>query len=80
MKLPRAIDLVEFVESHPSQSLDTWLDKGTYDAVIEATQQVGTAYLRPIHEKLAGKVSFEHIRLALARSRAMALVSKSTHN
>jgi ATP-dependent DNA helicase RecQ len=62
--------LVEFVESHPSQSLDPWMDKGTYDAVIDATQDVGTAYLRPIHEKLGGKVSFEHIRLALARSRS----------
>jgi ATP-dependent DNA helicase RecQ len=63
--------LVEFVESHPSQPLDPWLDQATCDAVIEAGRQVGTARLMPIHERLEGKVSFEHIRIALARSRAM---------
>ncbi len=61
--------LVEFAASHPSQSLDPWMDQATYQAVIAATQDVGTAYLRPIHERLEGKVPFEHIRLALARSR-----------
>ena len=62
--------LFQFVEANPTQSLDRWIDPSTYDTVLNAAKEVGTAYLRPIHEKLEGKVSFEHIRLALARIRS----------
>jgi ATP-dependent DNA helicase RecQ len=62
--------LFEFVEENPSQSLDPWIDPSTYNSVMNAADEVGTVYLRPIHEKLDGKISFEHIRLALARIRS----------
>jgi ATP-dependent DNA helicase RecQ len=59
--------LLEFVESHPSLPLDPWIDQTTIRAVREASEEVGTSYLKPIFEHLDGTISYEQIRLALAR-------------
>lgn len=62
--------LAEFVEVRRPQHLDPWLDPGTYQAVAEAVQDVGSHYLKPVFEHLGGKVPYEHIRVVVAHLNA----------
>ena len=64
--------LVEFIEKNPSQPLDPWIDLPTCQTVTEAALEVGTAYLKPIFDRLTGKVPYEQIRVVLARFRGNA--------
>src|SRR4029079_9005064 len=59
--------LAEFIQKNPSQPLDPWIDLSTCQAVTEAALEVGTAYLKPIFDRPAGRVPYDHIRLVLAR-------------
>ena len=67
--------LVEFVEKNPSQPLDPWIDLPTCQTVTEAAIEVGTSYLKPIFDRLSGKVPYEHIRVVLARLRGNSIES-----
>jgi ATP-dependent DNA helicase RecQ len=59
--------LIEYIAINRSQPLDPWVDEATYRTVAEAALEVGTAYLKPIFERLGGSVPYEHIRLVVAR-------------
>jgi ATP-dependent DNA helicase RecQ len=58
--------LAEFIQTHRTPRLDTWIDAKTYAAVAAAAKHVGTAYMQPIFERLEGKVPYEQIRLVVA--------------
>jgi len=57
--------LAEFVEARRPHHLDPWIDRETYRAVAEAVQDVGTAYLKPVFDRLHGRVPYEQIRLVV---------------
>jgi ATP-dependent DNA helicase RecQ len=63
--------LAEFIQTHPTQRLDPWIDTKTYRTVAEAVKDLGTAYLQPIFERLGGKVPYEQIRLVVAHLNTM---------
>jgi ATP-dependent DNA helicase RecQ len=62
--------LVEFIEGRPSQRLDAWVNRETYEAVAGAVRDLGTVYLKPIYDQLGGKVPYEQIRVAVAHLNA----------
>jgi ATP-dependent DNA helicase RecQ len=62
--------LAEFVAAQPPDRLDAWIPPKTYSAVTEAVKDVGGAYLRPLFERLDGRVPYEHIRVVLAYRQA----------
>jgi ATP-dependent DNA helicase RecQ len=62
--------LAEFTLTHRPQRVDRWIDPQTYDTIAAAVQEVGTAYLRPILERLDGKVSYGQIRVVVAHLKA----------
>ncbi len=55
--------LVEFIQKNKPEDIDTWVDPATYSVVEEAASQTGTDRLKPIFEKLEGKISYDAIRL-----------------
>jgi hypothetical protein len=61
---------VEFVEVYPARSLDPWIDEKTFESISAAAKESETAFLKPIFDRLNGTVSYEHIRVALARLKA----------
>ena len=58
--------LAEFVATRRPPTLDPWVDAATHRLVAEAVQQVGSSYLKPIFDRLHGRVPYEHIRLVVA--------------
>jgi ATP-dependent DNA helicase RecQ len=58
--------LADYVLVHRPAQIDRWVDPPTYDKVAAAVQEVGTAYLKPIFERLEGKVPYDQIRLVVA--------------
>src|SRR5262245_28826177 len=62
------IYLYEFVTTYPARPLDPWLDEETYQRITAAAKDVERPFLKPIFDCLGGTISYEHIRLALARS------------
>jgi ATP-dependent DNA helicase RecQ len=58
--------LAEFIQIHRPARLDPWIEPKTYRAVAEAAKDSGTAYLRPIFDRLDGKVPYEQIRAVVA--------------
>ncbi len=61
--------LQEFVERSPAHPIDAWVSPETQSTVAAAAKVVGTAYLKPIYDRLEGKIPYEHIRLVVARLR-----------
>ena len=61
--------LAAFVESECPDRLDPWVDAETYRLVAEAARQAGSAYLKPIFDRLGGKVPYEVIRLVTTHLR-----------
>jgi hypothetical protein len=59
--------LYEFVSTYPARPLDPWLDEATYQRITAAAKDVERPFLKPIFDCLGGTISYEHIRLALAR-------------
>jgi ATP-dependent DNA helicase RecQ len=62
--------LAEFIQIHRQERLDPWIDSKTYRAVADAVKDSGIAYLRPIFDKLDGKVPYEQIRVVVAHLNA----------
>ncbi|HXQ24568.1 MAG TPA: DNA helicase RecQ [Candidatus Acidoferrales bacterium] len=62
--------LAEFVAAQPPDRLDAWIPPRTYHAVTDAAKDVGGAYLKPLFERLGGRVPYEHIRVVLAYRQA----------
>jgi ATP-dependent DNA helicase RecQ len=59
--------LAEFISDHPTHSVDPWIAPEIFKSVADAAAEVGTQYQKPIFDKLNGTVSYEEIRLVLAR-------------
>ena len=60
--------LVEFVQSRPTHPIDAWVSLETVQAVAGVVMDLGSAnYMKPIFDRLEGKVPYEHIRLSVAR-------------
>ena len=55
--------LADFIETTKPESIDTWVDAGTYAQVADAAEQTGTRFLKPIFDALDGQVPYETIRL-----------------
>ncbi|MCH8038198.1 MAG: helix-turn-helix domain-containing protein [Proteobacteria bacterium] len=62
--------LAEFIQAKRPESIDGWIDGQTYEAVSKAIDEVGSAYLKPIHEKLGGSSDYNEIRLVVAHLEA----------
>jgi ATP-dependent DNA helicase RecQ len=58
--------LTDFVATARPKNLDPWIDQRTYRAVMQAIDEVGGAYLKPIYDHLTGRVPYNHIRLVVA--------------
>jgi ATP-dependent DNA helicase RecQ len=58
--------LATFLEEEGYLSPEPWVDGGTYAAVVDIAQEIGTDKLRPILDRLGGNVSYDQIRIALA--------------
>src|SRR5215475_33789 len=58
--------LTEFIQNHRPEGLEPWIDSKTYRAIVDAVNDLGTGYLQPVFERLAGKVPYEQIRLVVA--------------
>ncbi len=58
--------LALFIEAHPSQRLDPWVSRETRETVAGAVKDLGVAYLKPIFDRLGGRVPYEQIRLVIA--------------
>ncbi len=58
--------LAEFIQAKRPEGIDDWVDPQTYRAVSDAVNEVGSAYLKPIHEKLNGSIDYSEIRLVVA--------------
>jgi ATP-dependent DNA helicase RecQ len=58
--------LVEFITVRKPERVDAWVDNETYRKVAEAAKETGTAYLRPIYQRLQEKVPYDQIRIVIA--------------
>ena len=63
--------LAEFIQMRRPERLDPWIEPKTYRAVADAVKDSGTAYLRPIFDRLDGKVPYEQIRAVVAHLNTM---------
>ena len=61
--------LTAFLESEHPQRLDPWVDAATYRTVAEAAEQLGTSQMKPIFDRLGGKVPYDLIRLVTTHLR-----------
>jgi ATP-dependent DNA helicase RecQ len=57
--------LADFAATHRSHPLDTWIDADTQEAVIAAAREVGSARLKPIFDRLGGRVPYPQIRVVI---------------
>jgi ATP-dependent DNA helicase RecQ len=73
--------LEEYIRHERPASVEPWIDRATYDRVIEAQARVGGRLLRPIFEALRGgpegdeplkEVPYERIRIVLAHHQSTA--------
>ena len=55
--------LTDFVATTHPEHLNPWVDQQTYRAVAEAIEEVGSSYLKPIHDHLGGQMPYHRIRL-----------------
>ncbi|MFC1707126.1 helix-turn-helix domain-containing protein [Planctomycetota bacterium] len=58
--------LVEWILEAAPEGVDAWVDESTYAQIEDAAGEVGTAFLRPIFERLGGTASYACIRAVLA--------------
>jgi hypothetical protein len=67
--------LVEFIQGRQGQQITAWVDEETVVKVTDAAEVLGTAYLKPIYERLDQKVPYDHIRIVIAHLSGLASVS-----
>jgi ATP-dependent DNA helicase RecQ len=61
--------LSDFVAREKPASLDPWIDRDTRERVAAAIRDLGTERLKPVFDRLAGKVSYDEIRIVAAHLR-----------
>ena len=57
--------LVEFIQTHPAQSVDSWVTSDAYGKVADAVKELGSVYLKPIFDRLEGTIPYEQIRIVV---------------
>lgn len=62
--------LEAYVRQHGPKRVDAWVDAETYDAVRTALRPEDGRRLRPIFDRLDGRVPYEQIRVVVAHSAA----------
>jgi ATP-dependent DNA helicase RecQ len=74
--------LADFIASECPDTIDPWVDRDEYDAIVPIVDRHGTERLRPIYEELEGRVSYDAIRFVVAhvvaRGAAMDGVTRET--
>ncbi len=63
--------LAEFIAETKATSIERWIDNPTYKLIAETAASIGAEGLKPIFEHLAGKVTYNQIRIVLFHQRAM---------
>jgi ATP-dependent DNA helicase RecQ len=63
--------LVEYIAQEKPRRIDTWVDKATYQKVLQAAEAQEERLLSPIFQGLDGRVPYDTIRLVLAHLEAM---------
>jgi ATP-dependent DNA helicase RecQ len=58
--------LADFVAETRPETIDAWVAPDVVAAVARAAEELGSERLKPIHERLGGKVSYDDIIVALA--------------
>ena len=58
--------LVEYVQLERPASIAPWVDSSAYREVVQVAAETGSGFLKPIHEKLEGRIGYEQIRVVLA--------------
>src|SRR5262249_1907388 len=58
--------LVEFIQDHPAQSVDSWVKPDTYRKVADAVKELGSVYLKPVFDRLEGTIPYEQIRIVVS--------------
>jgi ATP-dependent DNA helicase RecQ len=66
------------VEQGDVQFDDTWVDATRRSVIEAACAQVGVQWLKPLKESLPPEVTFEEIRLVVARLRRLEMVKKES--
>jgi ATP-dependent DNA helicase RecQ len=61
--------LNDFVEREKPASLDAWIDRDTGGRIAAALRELGTERLKPVFDRLGGKVSYDEIRIVAAHLR-----------
>jgi len=62
--------LEELIRREPPESLDPWVDRGTYERIAAAVRTLGGARLKPIFLHFDGRVPYDQIRLVIAHLEA----------
>jgi len=57
--------LVEYVRTNGPASIDCWVDPDTQRQILDARAQLGDTPLRPLYERLGGRVPYDKIRITL---------------
>ncbi len=65
--------LAEYIAAERPERIDAWIDPATYQTVARAVCDVGPRPLRPIFERLDGKIPYESIRLVAAHIESVGL-------
>lgn len=61
--------LTEMVEDGEISNVDRWVPASEQEQILEAAARVGTERLAPVFDALQGRISYESIRLVVARRR-----------
>jgi hypothetical protein len=62
--------LVEYITERKPPSVEAWVSPRVYATVAEAAAAIAAERVGPVYEHLAGKVSYEEIRIVMAHQRA----------
>src|SRR5262245_7691677 len=57
--------LIEFIQTYPAQSVDSWVTSDAYGKVADAVKELGSVYLKPIFDRLEGTIPYEQIRIVV---------------
>jgi len=62
--------LVEYIAERKPRSLDAWVSRDVYTLVAEAAAALAAERVGPLYEHLAGRATYEEIRIVMAHQRA----------
>jgi ATP-dependent DNA helicase RecQ len=58
--------LADFIVTERPGSIDQWVDRDDYEAILPVADRLGTERLKPIYEEFDGRISYDTIRLVVA--------------